>query len=188
MGKLCLTYHGGGGLPTVRAADLDRDQPMAVGEMTRCTSYRRRLSPVVLAAVLVIGVGLGAGTTAASAAAPAKTKSKPPTLKLANSSQGMIVVSANGHTLYAYGPDDTTTTVSHCTGACAQAWPPYTAHGKPTVGKGLSANKVTLGAHRQVAYGGHLLYGFKGDARPGQTTGQGVNSFHVLFADGSVHS
>jgi hypothetical protein len=39
-----------------------------------------------------------------------------------------------------------------------------------------------------VAYGGHLLYGFKGDTRPGQTTGEGVNNFHVVFADGSVHS
>jgi predicted lipoprotein with Yx(FWY)xxD motif len=159
-----------------------------VGEMIRWALYPRRLSAVVLAVVLAIGVGLGAGATAASAAAPAKTKSKPLTLKLANSSQGMIVVSANGHTLYAYGPDDTTTTVSHCTGACAQAWPPYTAHGKPTVGKGLTANKVTLGARHQLAYGGHLLYRFKGDTQPGQTTGQGVNNFHVLFADGSVHS
>jgi predicted lipoprotein with Yx(FWY)xxD motif len=33
---------------------------------------------------------------------------------------------------------------------------------------------------RQVTYNGHLLYRWKSDTSAGQTTGEGINNFHVV--------
>jgi predicted lipoprotein with Yx(FWY)xxD motif len=53
--------------------------------------------------------------------------------------------------------------------------------GRPISGAGVKAS--LLGTTRrsdsrlEVTYGGHPLYYFVSDRRPGQTTGQGVNQF-----------
>jgi predicted lipoprotein with Yx(FWY)xxD motif len=70
---------------------------------------------------------------------------------------------------------------STCSGACATAWPPVEAKGKPTAGNG--ANAADLGTttrsdgSEQVTYKGHPLYYFIADKSPGQTSGQGSDSF-----------
>ena len=70
---------------------------------------------------------------------------------------------------------------SACSGACAGAWPPVTTTGKVTVADGAKA--ADLGTitrsdgTKQVTYSGHPLYYFAGDSGPGQTNGQGSDSF-----------
>jgi predicted lipoprotein with Yx(FWY)xxD motif len=74
---------------------------------------------------------------------------------------------------------------SACSGACAAAWPPLQATGKPTAGSRLSASK--LGAitrsdgNRQVTYNGHPLYLFIKDKKPGDVNGQGVTAFGAAW-------
>ena len=72
-------------------------------------------------------------------------------------------------------------TASACSGACATAWPPLRATGKPVVGAGLSATKVSTtprsDGKSQVTYNGHPLYLFVQDKKPGDTNGQGVTAF-----------
>lgn len=70
---------------------------------------------------------------------------------------------------------------SHCTGACANVWPPVTTSGRPTTGPGLTAADLTTltrsdGA-RQLAYAGHPLYYFAADSSAGDSKGQGSDSF-----------
>jgi predicted lipoprotein with Yx(FWY)xxD motif len=76
-------------------------------------------------------------------------------------------------------------TKSACAGACATAWPPLLATGKPTAGTGLTAAKLGTitrsGGHQQVTYNGHPLYLFIKDKKPGQTTGQGVMAFGAAW-------
>jgi predicted lipoprotein with Yx(FWY)xxD motif len=100
-------------------------------------------------------------------------------LHIAKTHLGRILVDSKGITLYDFVPDKGKTSV--CYGACAALWPPLLTHGKPVAGHGV--RRSLLGTtkrkdgKRQVTYGGHPLYYFVTDRRPGQTTGQGVNQF-----------
>ena len=70
---------------------------------------------------------------------------------------------------------------SACSGACAGAWPPVRADGKPTVGEGANASLVGTTTRSdgapQVAYNGHPPYLYQGDQQPGDTSGQGLTMF-----------
>ena len=98
---------------------------------------------------------------------------------IAKSPLGRILVDSKGITLYDFPPDKGTTSV--CYGACAALWPPVITHGKPVAGRGVRASLLGTTKRKdgklQVTYGGHPLYTFVTDRKPGQTTGQGVNQF-----------
>jgi predicted lipoprotein with Yx(FWY)xxD motif len=123
-------------------------------------------SAVALAAVAT--VALAGGTSAAGAR-----------VDVASSPLGRILVDSKGITLYDFPPDKGTTSV--CYGACAALWPPLLTHGKPVAGHGAHASLLGTTKRKdgklQVTYGGHPLYYFVTDRRPGQTTGQGINQF-----------
>ena len=152
------------------------------------TTLRRLL----LALVLVGAVGL-ASQAPAFADAPArrhaaavdkKKKKKKPTVKVADSSLGAIVVNGKGMTVYAFDSDGTNTDASQCTGSCASTWPPVEAK-KPKAGKGIDASMLLVNASGQVSYNGHLLYTYAGDSAPGDTNGDGVGGiWHAMGADG----
>ena len=85
-------------------------------------------------------------------------------------------------TLYAFSAD--TPTQSHCTGMCAQAWPPVLTQSAPTASG--SATGSLLGAIPrgdgtfQVTYDGHPLYYFA-PALDSGTQGAGVTAFGGTF-------
>jgi predicted lipoprotein with Yx(FWY)xxD motif len=147
----------------------------------------------MLSAMLTTGFALTADVAVASASSPARhdasvpAKKKKPTVKLATTSFGKILVSADGHTLYAFDPDAGDINASKCTASCTSVWLALKATGKLVAGKGLRKSQLVVGQSGQVAYGGHLLYNFSGDAAPGMTTGQGIaNLWHVVGADGNT--
>jgi predicted lipoprotein with Yx(FWY)xxD motif len=94
-------------------------------------------------------------------------------------SGGQILVDSKGITLYDFVADKGKTSV--CYGACAALWPPLITHGKPVAGHGVRRSLLGTTKRKdgklQVTYGGHPLYYFVTDRKPGQTTGQGVNQF-----------
>jgi predicted lipoprotein with Yx(FWY)xxD motif len=98
---------------------------------------------------------------------------------IATSRLGRILVDSKGITLYDFVKDKGTTSV--CYGACAALWPPLITHGKPIAGPGVRASLLGTTKRKdgklEVTYGGHPLYYFVSDRKPGQTTGQGVNQF-----------
>ena len=100
-------------------------------------------------------------------------------VNVAKTHLGRILVDSKGITLYDFPPDRGKTSV--CYGACAALGPPLITHGKPLAGRGTQ--KSLLGTTKrkdgklQVTYGGHPLYYFVTDRKPGQTTGQGLNQF-----------
>jgi predicted lipoprotein with Yx(FWY)xxD motif len=120
-----------------------------------------------------------AATTAALALASGNAGTKGTMVKIANSPLGRILVDSKGITLYDFPSDKGTSSV--CYGACAALWPPLTTQGKPIAGPGVRAS--LLGTTRrsdgklELTYGGHPLYSFVSDQKPGQTTGQGLNQF-----------
>jgi predicted lipoprotein with Yx(FWY)xxD motif len=156
--------------------------------MARLTLAGMRLSPryfAAAAAAAALLAGCGGNSANTSSPAPPKTAGgDTATIGLANNGNlGKILVDSKGDTVYLFQKD--TGTKSTCTGACAATWPPVPAVGKPTVAGGLSAGKVgtTTGSDGkpQVTYGGHPLYRFQGDSKPGDANGQGTNAFGALW-------
>src|SRR3954471_19463435 len=135
----------------------------------------------LLSAALVValgppGCGSSGGTSTASANAAGGSSA---TVSVANTGLGKILVDSEGRTLYLWEKDSGSK--SACSGGCAAAWPPLRASGKPTAGGGAKASLLGTiprsDGKPQVTYAGHPLYGFQGDSKPGDTTGQGSNGF-----------
>lgn len=151
---------------------------------------RRRLSGPRLAVPAAIAAGVvGFLILTAVARSPSNERSatsaaRAPAVKLRNTRLGRIVVDAQGRTLYLFLED--TGGRSSCYDGCARVWPPaLTSDATPTAGPGLIARKLTTVARRrsrqrQLVYNGHPLYTVDSDAKPGDTTGQGV--FNTWFA------
>jgi predicted lipoprotein with Yx(FWY)xxD motif len=150
---------------------------------------------------LILVAFLAAACSSAATAAPAATQapaaSTPPAasvpaasapaaggvvVNMATTSLGPVLVGPNGLTLYTKSGDSAT--ASTCTGGCATAWPPLAvpAGSSATGGTGVTGTFATLtrdDGTLQVTYNGLPLYGWKNDAKAGDTTGQGVNGFSV---------
>jgi predicted lipoprotein with Yx(FWY)xxD motif len=130
----------------------------------------------IAAAALVVGLA-GVGTDYSSAET-AQPKAGGTAVRTASSRFGRILVDGRGRTLYLFEKD--ARGKSRCFGTCAVYWPPLLAPGHVSLGPGLERSLVGVtkrGSAKQVTYGGHPLYRFAGDSRPGQTTGQNLHDF-----------
>ncbi len=132
---------------------------------------------VTLTALAISACGGGGSATNTL---PKTAGGKAATVGLANEGDlGKILVDSQGRSLYLFQRDMGTT--SECAGACAAAWPPLRATGKPVAGTGVSASKIGTTARSdgkpQVTYNGHPLYLYSADQQPGDTNGQGLNVF-----------
>jgi predicted lipoprotein with Yx(FWY)xxD motif len=92
---------------------------------------------------------------------------------------GKVLVDSRGRTLYLFQKDSGD--MSSCDTACAAAWPPLRASGKPVTGPGLTASKLSTTPRTdgkpQVVYNGHPLYLYSGDTKAGDANGQGLTAF-----------
>lgn len=89
-----------------------------------------------------------------------------------------FVNSAN-RTVYVFDAD-TTANQSTCSGQCAGVWPPVIV----TAGATLPANWTSFtrsDGSQQLAYKGRALYTYAVDTAPGQTNGDGINSFNNIW-------
>jgi predicted lipoprotein with Yx(FWY)xxD motif len=129
----------------------------------------------------------GSATAATAAPTTAAQAANGTTVAVATSKLGDILVDADGRTLYAFTKDKGDQ--SACSGQCATNWPALT--GPATAGTGaqaalLSTTRQANGSS-QVTYGGRPLYYFAGDAKPGDTNGQGVGGvWFAVTADGEL--
>jgi predicted lipoprotein with Yx(FWY)xxD motif len=145
---------------------------------SRSITFLSGAAAVALIAVAAAGCGGDDGDSATAASTTSSGHSA--TVEVANNADlGKILVDSQGRTLYLFQKDSGTK--SACFDACAAAWPPLRAAGKPTVGKGLAASKVGTTARSdgkpEVTYNGHPLYTYAGDQSAGDTNGQGLTQF-----------
>ena len=146
-----------------------------------------RLTPLALVGVVTLAVAAcgssGSNKTSSHNAAATAPAHLTGTVNTAHSGLGKILVDSKGRTLYLFQGDKGTK--SACSGACAAAWPPLPAKGKPTAGSGIKASLIGTTKRsdgtKQVTYNGHPLYLFKGDMAAGQTNGQGSAAFGALW-------
>jgi predicted lipoprotein with Yx(FWY)xxD motif len=153
--------------------------------MKRTVPYAASCAAAVLLASVLAGCsdssdgssGAGYGTTSSS-----KTKQATVDTKTAGK-LGTILVDDKDRTLYLFLADKKNK--SNCTGDCAKAWPPLLTDGPAKAGEGvdkklLDITKRSDGAE-QVTYNGHPLYYYAGDAKAGQTNGQGLDQFGAVW-------
>ncbi len=160
--------------------------------MRRRTRTARLVSAAALCAGVLAGCSDGGGgsspskspSESASGGSSASPSSMPTsaTGKITSSSGDLgrtFLVDAHGRTLYLFEADSSGT--STCSGGCAKAWPPVTATSTPKAGgearQGLLNTTTRNNGDKQVTYHGHPVYYYKGDAKPGDTKGQGLDQF-----------
>jgi predicted lipoprotein with Yx(FWY)xxD motif len=160
--------------------------------MKRCfMRIRSAIIAIVAALTTALGAsaaladsGWGSSTTTtsqSSATSATSATSKGPTVKLAHTSDGTILVTGSGFTLYLFTADKRNSDRCVQVSGCATAWPPLTVAGKPTAGSGVKASMLgtiaIAGGKHQVTYDGHPLYRFTEDSSPGATGYIGQSSF-----------
>jgi predicted lipoprotein with Yx(FWY)xxD motif len=151
----------------------------------RTIAHRWRLvSVLMIAGLAVAACGSMPATASTTAAKAGSTAPSTVTVMTKTGAAGTYLVDGSGRSLYLYTPD--TTSMSTCTGGCAQIWPPFVTSGPATAGGGVTASMLTTtkqsDGSTQVIYNGHPLYYFAGDTAAGDTKGQGVMNIWFLVA------
>lgn len=143
-------------------------------QLTRTAGSTRLQTARVLLAIVALLATLAAMLAAGHASAAGS-----PSVKVATTKLGRILVNAQGRTLYMFTADKHGR--SACNGACATFWPPLVTSSTHVSGTGVKAS--LLGTTKradgklQVTFDHHPLYLFAKDAKAGQTTGQGLNVY-----------
>jgi predicted lipoprotein with Yx(FWY)xxD motif len=113
----------------------------------------------------------------------------PPTVEVAQTGLGQVLVDAESKTLYLFANDQGTTT--GVSDSLQQAWPPLTVESEEDVvaGEGVDGGKLATAQQADgrlwVTYNDHLLYRFSGDGAPGDTNGHALgNIWFALTPDG----
>jgi predicted lipoprotein with Yx(FWY)xxD motif len=131
---------------------------------------------VMLIAVTAISA---AAITAIPASAQRAHTSALAKLQVRKGKLGRYVVDGKGLTLSLFEKDKGGK--SACYSSCAKVWAPLITSGKPSAGTGVTASKIGTTKRKdgklQATYGGHPLYHYDDDHKPGQTEGQGSKAF-----------
>jgi predicted lipoprotein with Yx(FWY)xxD motif len=149
----------------------------------------RPVAAAVLAAAAVAGCGSHSSAPQPVAATPAAATGNAVTV--VRSQFGRILADGRGQALYYFSRERGH--ASRCYGACASAWPPAPARGRPTAARGarrgLVGTTVRRDGSRQLTYAGHPVYLYVGDS-PGRVLCHDVTEFggvwRVIRADGAV--
>jgi predicted lipoprotein with Yx(FWY)xxD motif len=131
----------------------------------------------------------GSSRAAASTAGAAPVAQRGTTVKVVRSQFGRILADGRGQALCLFSRERGRT--SRCYGACAVAWPPVPARGRPMAGAGARASLIGTTRRRdgtrQITYRERPVYYYVGDS-PGRVLCQNVTEFggvwRVLRADG----
>ncbi len=116
-----------------------------------------------------------AGPAASPPASTDAAVSANPSISLADTDLGQVLVDENGMTLYLFTKDGDGG-VPTCAGGCATAWPAALVGDAPVVGDGIDPSLVTTvdtPEGKQLKIGKWPLYHFSGDTAAGEVGGQG---------------
>lgn len=95
-------------------------------------------------------------------------------------SNNMYLTDAQGMALYVSDGDTAGSGMSNCTDICASNWPPYISDATTKASLPTNITLITRpDGSIQFAWKGKPLYFFAEDMRAGQTSGDGINGFHL---------
>ena len=137
---------------------------------------KHKIATLSIVTSLTVSLIAAAGLTGSASGSPSATGAQ---VGSRTSALGRILVDARGRTLYLFERDRRR--ASTCYGACASIWPPLTMTGKPSAVRGAHAALLSTTKRKdgkvEVTYAGHPLYLYAGDAKRGDTKGEGLNQF-----------
>jgi predicted lipoprotein with Yx(FWY)xxD motif len=143
---------------------------------------RRRETANPLRWALAFGVGalpLAVSACTQSSGLAATGNQSPVTIDTRHTALGSIITDGNGFSVYLFEKDMGTS--STCYGSCTTQWVPVTTVGTPRVTGRAQASLLGTSTRRggsiQVTYAGHPLYRYIGDHKPGDVTGEGLQTF-----------
>ena len=120
-----------------------------------------------------------AAITAIPASAQRAHTSAVAKLQVRKGKLGRYIVDGKGLTLYLFEKDKGGK--SACYSTCAKVWAPLITSARPRAGAGVVASKIGTTKRKdgklQATYGGHPLYHYDDDHKPGQTKGEGSKAF-----------
>jgi predicted lipoprotein with Yx(FWY)xxD motif len=130
---------------------------------------------IAVVSVCVVAVtALPASAQRAHSSAATRAK-----LQVRKGKLGRYIVDGKGFTLYLFEKDKHGK--SACYGPCSKVWSPLITSRKPSAGAGVIASKIGTTKRKngklQATYGGHPLYHYDDDHKPGQTEGEGSKAF-----------
>jgi len=142
------------------------------------------------AALIGLLAGCGAQPAERPAASPMRAAATAAKVKIVPSQFGRVLADGRGQALYLFSRE--AGRASRCYGACAKAWPPVPARGRPTAGGGARAGLVGTTRRRdgtlQLTYAGRPVYYYVGDS-PGRVLCHDVTEFggvwRVMRSDGA---
>ena len=162
----------------------------AVGGAVRKEDFVKKISAILILPVLAVAAA-GCGSSSSSASTPAATTTtsakkpaKAAATKLTISAAtvpglGVILVNAEGRTLYTFAPDKKSKVT--CTSSCASVWPPValSAGEAPAAAKQIKASLLSSDANpsggKVVTYAGWPLYTYVADSAPRTAAGQALS-------------
>jgi predicted lipoprotein with Yx(FWY)xxD motif len=157
--------------------------------MENVSSQLRRIGATALAVAGAAGITAAVAEAATSHSHRTVKQQSATTIGVKQSATlGQVLDAGPKHlTVYLYTADHGNK--SHCSGACAKAWPPVTTVAKPKVSGGARAGLIGTirrsGNVKQVTYKGHPLYYFAADKAAKTSNGQGLEGvWYVLSASG----
>ena len=161
---------------------------------TRCGTETRGQVALVLAAAVVLGVTSVSVATAGTARTQAHHSK--PTVQVARTAIGPLLVDTSKHTIYMFVRDkrnkDVCRTIKR--GRCEKKWPAVTTKGKPVLGPGVKKSLIGTipyqGKLREVTYKGRPLHTYTGDTSKRDVLNIGIRDFggawYALNSNGGV--
>jgi predicted lipoprotein with Yx(FWY)xxD motif len=157
------------------------------------TQSRKARTPL-LAATVALAIAVAFATTSAAARSLAGAAGAKPTVKIANTLVGPLLVNQSGRTVYMFVRDKRGKDVCRTISGCEKDWPAVTTAGKPVLGPGV--NKSLLGTIpykgnlREVTYKGHPLHTYRFDTSKGSVINIGIvqygGAWYALNAKGGL--
>ena len=158
----------------------------------RRTEPPKRTALLLLSTItLAITVGLAAAATGRSLTRAARAK---PTVKIANTLAGPLMVDRSGHTMYVLVRDNGRKDDCRKLKGCERNWPALTTVSKPVAGPGIRKSLLGTipykGKLREVTYKGHPLHTYWYDTDKGSVLNIGNvqfgGSWYALNAKGGL--
>jgi predicted lipoprotein with Yx(FWY)xxD motif len=151
----------------------------------------RARGAVGAAALIGLLAGCGAQPAERPAVAPVRAAATGTKVTIVRSQFGRILADGRGQALYRFSGE--TGGASRCYGACAKAWPPMPARGRPAAGRGARPGLIGTTRRRdgtlQLTYAGRPVYYYLGDS-PSRVLCHDVTEFggvwRVIRGDGSA--
>ncbi|HWA65822.1 MAG TPA: hypothetical protein VG899_05570 [Mycobacteriales bacterium] len=159
------------------------------GRAARGSARPRWAVVPAIAALVVLGSAAASGATAGKA--PAHVR---PTVSVAKTYVGPLLVDKTGYTIYMFARDKPNKDVCRTIKGCEKDWPAVTTAGKPVVGPGVKRSLLGTipyqGKLRELTYKGHPLHTYRFDTGPRSVINIGNRQFHgawyALNANGGL--